>query len=370
MLGVGIIGCGQISELHCRAYEGRSDARIVAVSDKNRDAANLRARELGLSESVDVYTDYQDLLSRDDVDVVEILVPHHLHCEMTIAALAAGKHVSLQKPMTISLAEADQLVDLAATSSTQLRVIENFIFYPPIQRAKEIIDAGELGELTTIRLKSAAGYNEHAWPSPSEQWRYSADECGGGPMVFDDGHHKFAIAWHFLGMPSLVHSFIGSTVVGPGALLDCPALVSWSYEGGALGSFETTYSPGMFVETDQYPQDDRIEITGTKGILWVTRGHGKLLDAPAVIVRTGHKTVTHDDMETSWSSSFVQATDHFLRSLESGAQALLSPAQAREVLSFAFAAEESGRVGHAVTPSVRAQEPAATPSLSRVRKVR
>jgi predicted dehydrogenase len=358
MFGVGIIGCGQISELHCDAYEGRRDARVVAVSDKNRDAANVRAAQLGLSESADVYTDYQELLSRDDVDIVEILVPHHLHSEMTIAALAANKHVSLQKPMTISLSEADQLVDLAAASSTQLRVIENFIFYPPIQRAKEIIDAGDLGDLTTIRLKSAAGFNQRAWPSPSEQWRYSADQCGGGPMVFDDGHHKFAIAWHFLGLPSLVHSFIGSTVVGPGARLDCPAVITWSYENGALGSFEATYSPGMFVETDQYPQDDRIEITGTKGILWVTRGHGNLLDAPPVVVRTGDKTVTYDDMETSWSSSFTQATDHFLRSIEGGTQALLSPVQARDVLSFALSAEESGRIGQAVAPSFRAHAPA------------
>jgi predicted dehydrogenase len=364
MFGVGIIGCGQISELHCAAYEGRSDARVVAVSDKDRNAAALRASQLGLSESADVYTDYRELLSRDDVDIVEILVPHHLHSEMTIAALDAKKHVSLQKPMTISLAEADQLIDLAAASTTQLRVIENFIFYPPIQRAKEIIDAGELGEVTTIRLKSAAGFNKGAWPSPSEQWRYSADQCGGGPQVFDDGHHKFALAWHFLGLPSRVHSFIGSTEVAPGARLDCPAVISWSYENGALGSFEATYSPEMFVETDQYPQDDRIEITGTKGILWVTRGHGNLLNAPPVIVRTGDKSVSYDDMDTSWASSFTQATEHFLRSLENGTQALLSPVQARNVMSFALSAEESGRVGHEVSPSFR-DSTVATPSLSR-----
>lgn len=366
MFGVGIIGCGQISELHCDAYTGRSDARVVAVSDKNRDAANVRAAQLGLSESADVYTDYRELLARDDVDVVEILVPHHLHYEMTVAALDAKKHVSLQKPMTISLDEADRLVELAAASTTQLRVIENFIFYPPIQRAKEIVNAGELGDVSSVRLKSAAGFNKGAWPSPSEQWRYSAEQCGGGPQVFDDGHHKFALAWHFLGLPSRVHSFIGSTALESGARLDCPAVISWTYENGALGSFETTYSPEMFVEADQYPQDDRIEITGTKGILWVTRGHGNLLNAPPVIVRTGNTIVSYDDMDTSWASSFTQATDHFLRSLVDGTQALLSPVQARNVMSFAIAAEESGRLGHAVSPSFR-DATVATPSLARAK---
>jgi predicted dehydrogenase len=358
MLGVGIIGCGQIAELHVAAYADRSDAKIVAVADKNVDAGCLIARQLGLSETDDVLVDYRELLQRNDVDVVEILLPHHLHAECALAALAAGKHTSLQKPMAVSLEEADQLIEAAAGASSKFHVFENFIFYPPIQRAKEIVDSGDLGDVMSIRLKSAAGYSENAWPSSAEQWRYSAELCGGGPMVFDDGHHKFAIAWHFLGLPLLVHSFIQQTYIRPDIQIDCPALVSWTYASGALGSFEATYSPEMFVETQQYPQDDRIEITGTKGILWVTRGHGKLLDAPPVILRTGRKTVTYDDMDTAWSSSFINATDNFLRSIESGTQALLSAEQASEVLAFAFAAGESARTGQPVSPRQSVKAPA------------
>ncbi len=350
MLGVGIIGCGQIAELHSAALIGRTDARIVAVADKDPDAARDRARGLNLSETRDAYVDYRDLLARDDVDLVEILVPHHLHLEIALAALSAGKHVSLQKPMAISLEEAEQLVVAAAAATTQFHVFENFLFYPPIQRAKAIVDSGELGDLLSIRLKSAAGFSESAWTAPSEFWRLDADKCGGGPMLFDDGHHKFSIAWHFLGLPTRVNCFIQPTVLGPGISLDCPAITSWTYESGAVGSFEVTWSPEMYVETEQYAQDDRIEITGTRGILWVNRGHGNLMDAPPVVVRTGRATTIHDDMETAWSSSFVLATDHLLDCIESGTQALLSAEQASDVLAFAFAAGDSARLGQPVTP--------------------
>jgi predicted dehydrogenase len=347
MLGVGLIGCGQISELHAGAYARSNRARIVAIADKNLDAARLRATEQDLSER-DVYQDYRDLLERDDVDLVEVLVPHHLHCEVALAALAAGKHVSLQKPMAISAGEAQRLVDAASTATSRFHVFDNFLFYPPIQRAKAIVDAGELGDILSIRLKSAAGYSPDSWPAPSEFWRLDEDKCGGGPMLFDDGHHKFAVAWHFLGMPARVNTFLQPTVLGPGVTLDCPAIVSWAYAAGAVGSFEVTWSPEMYVETEQYAQDDRIEITGTKGVLWVTRGHGKLLDVAPVVVRTGRTTVHHDDMATSWASSFDLATEHFLSSIETGSTALLSAEDARDVLSFALAAGESARIGRPV----------------------
>lgn len=353
MLGVGMIGCGQICELHAAAYAGRGDARIVAVADSNADTGSSRARQLGLSETADAYLDYHELLKRDDVDIVEILLPHHLHRDAALAALAAGKHVSLQKPMAISLGEARQLVEAAAAARTRFHVFENFLFYPPIQRAKAIVDNGELGDLLSIRLKSAAGYSESAWPGPSEFWRLDLDKCGGGPMLFDDGHHKFSIAWHFLGLPVQVHSFVQPTVLGPGVSLDCPAIVSWIYQRGAVGSFEVTWSPEMYVETEQYAQDDRIEITGTKGILWVNRGHGNLMDAPPVVVRTGRTTVVHDDMATSWSSSFAGATDDFLRCVQGGPDALLSAEQASDILAFALAAEDSARLGQPVPLSAR-----------------
>ena len=104
-----------------------------------------------------ITADYHELLALDRVDLVEILLPHHLHVEAALAAFAAGKAVSLQKPMATTLAGADRLIAGAAQAGVPFRVFENFIFYPPVAKAKELVDAGAIGTPLTIRIKSNAG---------------------------------------------------------------------------------------------------------------------------------------------------------------------------------------------------------------------
>jgi predicted dehydrogenase len=351
MLGVAIIGCGQISSLHIAAYADRDDARIVALVDTDLEAAEQTSDRWQL-QNPQLATDYRSVLQRPEVDLVEVLVPHHLHKEVAVAALEAGKHVSLQKPMAVSLTEADTLVGADECAQGMLRVFENFIFYPPVQRAKAIIDAGELGEIQSIRIKSGIGFCEDAWPDPTEPWRYDSTKCGGGPMLFDDGHHKFALAWYLVGPARTVHSWVKWTEIEPGRWLDTPALVSWEHESGALGCLEVTYSPGLYVETKQYPQDDRIEVTGTRGVMWITRGHGQLMDIAPLIVRRGHQTEYHDDMPVDWATSFQRSTEHFLRSLHDGTKPVLTASEGREILSFSLAAQESARTNRAVALDV------------------
>jgi len=91
-LRVAIVGCGRIADLHELGYRGRDDARIIAVCDKSGRRAHTRARAWGVDR---VYTSYDQLLADREIDLVELLVPHHLHAPMTIAACQAGKHVSV-----------------------------------------------------------------------------------------------------------------------------------------------------------------------------------------------------------------------------------------------------------------------------------
>ena len=119
---VGIVGCGRISGLHALGYRGREDARIEAVCDTKRARAREKARAWGVQK---VYADDQRLLGDPEIDLVELLVPHHLHAEMTIAACETGKSVSVQKPMALSVAEADAMIEAARQAGVTLRVYEN-----------------------------------------------------------------------------------------------------------------------------------------------------------------------------------------------------------------------------------------------------
>ncbi|MDE2792978.1 MAG: Gfo/Idh/MocA family oxidoreductase [Paracoccaceae bacterium] len=348
-LRAGFIGTGRISDLHAIAYLNDSPAKIVALCDQNTALARGRAEAWGLDD-VFVTGDVDALLSRPDVDLVEILLPHHLHFPVAMKAIAAGKTVSLQKPMCTSLEEADRLVAAAAASGRPFRVFENFIFFPPIVRARQLLDAGAIGDPISIRIKSNSGTSRTAWDVPREaiRWRLERETSGGGPLVFDDGHHKFALAWHFMGNPESVHAYIGRTKVADSVVLDAPSIVSFLFPGNRIGSFEIVHSPELEIATRHYAQDDRVEITGTHGVIWVNCGHGRLGDTPPVVHYRDGRLIPHSDMPTGWEQSFVQATRHYFDCLANGQPAALSASDARQVLRFALAAEESGQTGKRV----------------------
>jgi predicted dehydrogenase len=352
-LRVGFIGAGRISDLHAMEYLRNERAELVAVCDANAQVAHSRATAWGIAPER-VFTDYRALLALKDVDLVEILTPHHLHYQITLDAAAAGKHISLQKPMAITVAQADEMIAAAKKAGVIFKVFENFIFYPPVLRAKALIEAGEIGQPLTIRIKSNAATSPNAWPIPvsAQAWRFDPTACGGGPLVFDDGHHKFSLAWYFMGgVAEEVHAWIGSQEVelgGHRGMVDTPAIVSWKFPGNRFGSLEVVYSPEMVVDTHHYAQDDRIEITGTKGVIWINRGHGKMLDEPPVVLYRDMRTYTFSDMPVGWEHSFINSTRHFIDAYFKGEPPSLTGEQGRDILRFALAAQESARLGQSV----------------------
>jgi predicted dehydrogenase len=347
-LRVGIIGTGRISDLHALEYLANEHAEIVAVADVNKELAVQRGTTWGVPEKY-IFTNYQDLLEVPEIDLVEILLPHHLHYKATLDAAAAGKNISVQKPMAITVKEADGMIAAAKGAGVTLKVFENFIFYPPVLKARELIDAGEIGTPLTIRIKSNSATSPNAWkvPAYAQAWRFNPEECGGGPLVFDDGHHKFSLGWYFMGMAEEVHAWIGATKVDDG-YLDSPAIVSWKFPGNRYGSLEVVNSPNMVLDTHHYAQDDRIEITGTRGVIWVTRGHGKMMDVPPVILYRDGKTTGYSDMPTGWEYSFIYSTRHFINAFLKGEPPVLTGEQGRDILRFALAAQESARTGQSI----------------------
>ncbi|MDQ3248849.1 MAG: Gfo/Idh/MocA family oxidoreductase, partial [Chloroflexota bacterium] len=116
--GIGIVGCGEISASHYRAYQGIAEhCEIVAVSDAVEAAAKRRAQEFGVET---VYTDYQAMLADKRVDAVAICTPHYLHAPMTIAAANAGKHVLVEKPMCMNVGEVQEMIHAAKQNNVRL----------------------------------------------------------------------------------------------------------------------------------------------------------------------------------------------------------------------------------------------------------
>jgi predicted dehydrogenase len=347
-LRVGLIGTGRISDLHAIEYLQNPDARIVALCDRDIGQARQKAQSWGIPD-VAVEDDIDAFLARPDIDLVEILLPHHLHLPIALKAMAAGKIISLQKPMCLDLAEADQLVAAAEAYDRPVKIFENFIFYPPVLKARALIDSGAIGTPLSIRIKSNPARSATAWevPAAANAWRQQKGHAGGGPLVFDDGHHKFALAWHFMGNPSEVHAFIGDCE-GPGGIrFDAQSIVSFRFPGNRVGNLEIVYSPDMELMTQHYAQDDRVEITGTSGVIFINGGHGRLGATPPVTLYRDGQITTYD-VPTGWEHSFIQSTRHYINALKTGGAPVLTAAEGRQVLRFALAAEQSAREGRTI----------------------
>ena len=349
-IGVGIIGCGRIFDLHMLGYQGREDAEVLAVADIGEECRAERCEQFSIPRA---YADYRELLEDPSIDMVEILTPHHLHHEMAMNAVKAGKHISLQKPPALNVADLDEMIKAADEAGVKLRVYENFVFYPPIVKAKELIEEGAIGTPLNIRMRSVGGSAEGGWDVPLEAWSWRVNEktCGGGPFVFDDGYHKFSIALYLLGEVEKVYAWIDGTPLGEGLMVDAPAICIWKHkEDKRFGSIDFTWSYDMYIESDYYSADDRVEITGTQGIIWVTRGHGKMLDIPPVLLYREGELKGFEDLEADWGVSFRDSTRHFLDVLHGEGQPRLSGEEAKKVLQFALAAILSAREGREVRP--------------------
>lgn len=344
-LNFGIIGCGRITDLHAPGYAKSGRARIYAVCDVRRETAARRAAEWGAEKA---YTDYNELLADPDVQAVEIITPHHLHKEICVAACRAGKHVSVQKPMALTVAECDAMIGAARDAGVKLKVFENFVFYPPYVKAKELIDGGAIGEPLSMRIHLGGGA-KGGWKVPlsSWLWRLNEQSCGGGPNIFDDGYHKFSIAINFFGAVQSVNAWVDRSF----GIIDSPALISWKFrDGGRVGFLDSTFSPHMTVKSKYYSADERVEITGSEGYIELPYCTARLLDVPPVILYRNGRTEAFEDIRCDWLDSFVDSTHHFIDCILDGKEPMLTGERGKQVLQFALAALKSSKTGREVCP--------------------
>jgi predicted dehydrogenase len=345
---LGLIGVGNISRLHVRGCKESPKAELYALCDINEERLKQRMEEWNAKKS---FTDYQELLADSNVDAVEVITPHHLHEPIGVAALEAGKHVSMQKPMANSVSQCDSLIEAAKRSGKSFRVFENFRYYPPLLRAKELIDSGEIGEPLSLRMKVVQGTMGKNWEIPFERWswRFDPDRGGGGRVVFDYGYHLFSIAMWLLGEVEKVYSWITYRPIQHSWLLDSPVVAIWKYKNSEkYGSYEAVTSDDILVQGDYVPEDEWFEVTGSRGIIWVNRCTSRLIDRPPVVMYRDGITTNISDMETDWGISFIAGVNDFVESVIEDRQAPLTGEEGKVVLQFCKAIELSAKEGREV----------------------
>ncbi len=335
---VGFIGAGRIADLHARAYADNPTGELFAVADSSPGRAATRVKEWGSERA---FEDYREMLADAEVDAVEILLPHFLHKDVTIAALEAGKHVSMQKPMGVDLAEADAIAEAAAKAGVVFRVFDNFLSYEPYRVAKRLIDEGEIGDPHGFRINVVSGEGVGGWEVHDEAfvWRADLAQSGGPQAILDHGAHLAASIYYFMGPVERVHTFNDLHDGTERPYVGSPLMISFKFEGAQkFGSWSMTTSPEMHVPTDYYPGEEMIEIVGSRGIIWINRCSAKLMDAPPVSLYRDGKTRHFEDMEVDWGDSFRVGGEEFTAAIVNGGQPDMSAELARAVLAFQRAA--------------------------------
>jgi predicted dehydrogenase len=266
---------------------------------------------------------------------------------MVVEAAQAGKHVSVQKPMCIYIPEADEMIQACKKAGVKLKVFENFVFYPPYRKARELINEGAIGEPLSINIK--LGSSPGGWwvPLKTWLWRINWDECGGGPAIYDDGYHKMSIARWFFGDIDRVKAWV-DFIFG---VVDSPALITWQYKDqNRLGMWEANISAGIMMNCEYYGADERVEIAGSEGVIWVTRCTSRLMEIPPLILYRGGESRCFDDMRDDWGDSFHDCGRDFIDSIIEDREPTLSGEDGKALMQFWKAIYHSYEEGREVMP--------------------
>jgi predicted dehydrogenase len=149
MLKVGILGAGFMGSTHARAFAKQADVQVVAISSRSVEKAAALAQEVGAQAT----TDHLALATDPRVDVISNTLPTHLHHELTLAALKAGKHVFLEKPMSLSVAECDAMIETAHQNKRLLMLAHVLRFWPEYVALVEFVKSGALGKPLSATAK-------------------------------------------------------------------------------------------------------------------------------------------------------------------------------------------------------------------------
>ncbi|MEW9668114.1 Gfo/Idh/MocA family protein [Ammoniphilus sp. 3BR4] len=199
---IGLIGAGRIARHHLHALQQISEVHVVGIADSLWEAAQNTAEEFGIPK---VYDDYRELLALPELDAVIISVPNFIHCQVSIDALYAGKHVLCEKPMAVNAIDANRMVQAQKETGKKLMIALNNRFRRDVQLIKQYAENGEFGEIYNAK----SGWMRRAGIPGWGGWFTNREQSGGGPLI-DLGIHMLDLALYLMGNVKPI-SVVGST---------------------------------------------------------------------------------------------------------------------------------------------------------------
>ena len=250
----GLIGAGDIARKRIApALRDLPNCDLVAVCRARSELAEDFAKEFGARKW---YADWREMIADPEIDAVYIATPVNLHCEQTIAAAKAGKHVLCEKPMAMTVPECDEMIEACRDGGVRLGVAYYRRFYPVVERAKQIVDSGEIGNVAIAQINAFEFFAPDG--NDPRSWLLNPKTSGGGPMM-DFGCHRIEVMTNLFGPVEQVAGVISNTVFN--RQVEDTAVASFRFELGTIGSVTVTHA--------SIEPRDTLDVYGTKGSIHI-----------------------------------------------------------------------------------------------------
>ena len=311
--GVGIIGYGRVGQRRAQFAHEHPKTEIKVIAEINSTQINDAEKKYDCK----VIKNWKDLIMRPDIQIVTVSVPNGLGAEMATAALRAGKHVLMEKPMGKNILEAKELAEVAKKARGRFKVGFNHRYHPAIRKALRLCKEGRIGKIINIRAR----YGHGGRPGYEGEWRGNKELAGGGELT-DQGVHVLDLIYAFTGMPSQAFAW-AQTAVWPIQPLEDNGFGLLRFSDGTVASFHTSWT--------QWKNLFSFEVFGDKGSL-VIDGLGQSYGPQSLqtAIRRPEmrvldvETESFEDTEHSWRNEweeFMGAVDKgiaFTGSAENG----------------------------------------------------
>jgi predicted dehydrogenase len=341
MIGVGIIGAGFMGRNHFNQYEKLTDrAKVVALCDKEADrrvgdwskvGGNIAdktgaKRDLG---DIKPYVEWKEMLTDPKIDLIDICVPTFTHKEIAVAALKAGKHVLCEKPMSLSVADCDEMIGAAKSAKGRFMVAQVIRFWPEYVYLKKTIDQRPLGELKALHLRRQASAPDYSL----NNWILNPELSGGA--ILDLHVHDVDYAIYLFGKPKAI-SAQGYAMLPSGAIDRVHA--SWQYGNGRVVQLE-----GFWDVPAGFGFNHGFTAVFEKGAIVYDLNSGK----PLTVLKPGSEPETP---EISTEDGYFSEIEYFLGCIQRGEDPkTTTPQQSRDAVAMAMAEKQSILSGQPVT---------------------
>lgn len=347
-LHIGIIGAGNIGNVHINELNKLQDVKVTAITDVFLPLAESRAKEHGIP---DVYANYEQLLQDGNIDAVIVAVPNEWHARIAIQALQAGKHVLLEKPMGINAAAAKSIVKAHKESGKTLMISHQMRWESINEQLKEQIDKGALGHIYNVKTGWLRRKGIPGWGT----WFTQMSKSGGGPLI-DIGVHMLDLSLHLMGSPKPVSVF-GTTYaefgpkrrgIGTWGTPDWNGIYDVEDLATALIKMDNgstlTLDVSWAAHTDMLDNQPYIYLMGTEGGASLRGGKGKLFTE--VFDRTADVEIS---VPANDEGPRVRMSRHFVDCVRTGKEPLTSGLSGLTNNLVLEAIYESSRTGNVVT---------------------